>query len=135
MAGLKIAAHSIARLREPKDRRVVVVQSLVSANRPLAEAERKAFAQETYEIFEQSIYADAKAGEMSGQATAGAGEKDPELPSFDDDQAAHFAWPITRYTELETATALGEVADAVADAKEVHDVVGRIAALASAEEP
>lgn len=134
MAGLRIAAHSLARLREPKDRRIIVVQSLVSANRALADVERKAFKQETYEIFEESIYLDREPEDVDDPTQPKTDDVDDELPSFDDDQAAHFAWPVTRYTELETATAIGQVADAVADAQEIQDIVGRVAALASAEE-
>jgi cellulose biosynthesis protein BcsQ len=141
--GLRITALSLARLRDPDDRRIVLVHSLVPSDRAVADKERSAFQDEAYEIFETTIYADAARAVQDGNesedadadpATDVVDDEDPELPSYEDDQAAHFAWPVKRYTEFETARTIGDIDDAFADTEEIRAIVDRIAALAAAEE-
>jgi MinD-like ATPase involved in chromosome partitioning or flagellar assembly len=115
--GLRITLRTLARRRAPEDRRIVLVHSLVPPDHDVGAKVREDFQMAAYDLFMSEMY------------------DDPEnASSLEDDSAAHTAWPIPRYTELETARSIGDVDDVVKDGTPVRNVVERIEAMARPEE-
>lgn len=116
LEGLEITLDTLARRRAVEDQRIVLVHSLVPTDREVAEHQRRAFQDAAYKLFEESVYAGAE-----------------ELPRLEDDQAGHFARPIPRYLDVETAKTIADVDDTTSDGTPVTAVADRIVSLCTLE--
>jgi MinD-like ATPase involved in chromosome partitioning or flagellar assembly len=116
--GLDLTVAALARRRSVENLMAIVVHSMVPADEKEAALEKQRFQKRCYELFKHHVYDPLF--------------DDDDIPSPDDDDSLHTAFPISRHPRLETFDAVSSIVDQLGSS-EYAAVVDRIVELCTPE--